>query len=84
MDKKDLVLVGRSAGQANAEMLKMVLESFGIQVFIYGESVGSAYGLTITPLGEVELWVPKSQSEEAAQILNDISADSDSGIDVDD
>lgn len=84
MDKKDLVLVGRSAGQANAEMLKMVLESFGIQVFIYGESVGSAYGLTITPLGEVELWVPKSQSEEAAQILNDVSADSDSGIDVDD
>lgn len=83
MDRKDLVLVGRSAGQANAEMMKMVLESYGIQVFIYGESVGSAYGLTITPLGEVELWVPKSQSKEAAQILDEISAGLGSDIDDD-
>ena len=81
MDKKELVLVGRSAGQAQAEMMKMVLESYGIQVFIYGESVGSAYGLTITPLGEVDIWVPKSQSLEAAQILEEINAGLDFGSD---
>ena len=82
MDKKNLVLVGRSAGQAYAEMMKMVLESYGIEVFTYGESVGSAYGLTITPLGEVEIWVPKSQSMEAARILEEINAGLDFGSDV--
>ncbi len=77
MDKEELVLVWRASGQANAEMIKMYLESFGIQVIIYGESVGSAYGLTSTPLGEVELLVPKSQSQDAMHHLEEINESSD-------
>jgi len=74
MDRRELVLVGRAAGQANAEMIKTYLESYGIRVVMYGESVGSAYGLTCTPLGEVEIWVLKNQSSEAIQRLNEINA----------
>lgn len=83
MDKEELVLVWRASGQANAEMIKMYLESFGIQVIIYGESVGSAYGLTSTPLGEVELLVPKSQSQDAMHHLEEINESSDPDLDGD-
>ncbi|NIW46962.1 MAG: hypothetical protein GWN30_20085, partial [Gammaproteobacteria bacterium] len=35
------------------------------------EGAGRAYGLTIGPLGEVEIYVPANRLEEAMQILDD-------------
>ena len=82
MNKKDLELVWKASGFANAELIKMYLESFGIQVYVFGESVASAYGLTSTPLGEVDLMVPAHQAEEARQRLKEINEDP--GPDVED
>lgn len=68
MKREDkLELVWHAAGNANAEMIKMYLESFDIPVYIFGESVGSAYGLMNTPLGEVAIYVPAEQAIEAKQ-----------------
>lgn len=74
-DKEELKLVWKASGYANAEMIKMYLESFGIHVYIFGESVGSAYGLVNTPLGEVDIFVPVSQSENARSQLEIFNED---------
>jgi len=67
----NLQLLWKANGYMDAELIKGYLESFGIEVISYGESVGQAYGLTTTPLGEVELFVHKDKFPEAQRILND-------------
>jgi hypothetical protein len=61
--------VYRTSGQLNAESIKLLLESAGIQVLLAGESIGSVYGLGIGPLAEVEILVPSSQVEVAQDLL---------------
>ena len=64
-------LLWHAHGYMDAQILKNYLESFEIDVITYGESVGQAYGLTSTPLGEIELHVKESQFEMAENILED-------------
>ncbi len=48
------------------------------------EGAGRAYGLTVGPMGEVQVLVPEHQSQEARQIVDDYYAgkfDSDEGED---
>ena len=70
--KSDLLsLVWKASGYLDAQMIKGFLESYGITVYSFEESVGSAYGLTTTPLGEVEIYVPKESAEEAKKHLEE-------------
>lgn len=69
--KQNFEVIWHAAGYANAELIKMYLESYEINVLIIGESVGSAYGLLNTPLGEVDILVPKNQVDEAKKILEE-------------
>jgi hypothetical protein len=71
---EDYEVVYRANGQLDGEMIRIFLESKGIQALAYGESVGATYGLTVAPLGEVRIMVPASQAEEARQILEDMEA----------
>jgi hypothetical protein len=52
-------------GQTDADLIKMFLESNGIKVLSAGESIGSSYGLMNTTLGEVDIYVPQSQAQDA-------------------
>ena len=65
----DYVRVEVSAGLLEAEIVKAMLESHGIDVFLAHEGAASAIGLTIGPLAQVEVLVPKAQEEEASEIL---------------
>lgn len=67
-------LVYRAHGQLDAQMIRLFLESKGFTVLTYGESVGVTYGLTVGPLGEVEILVPIAQVEEARRTLIDMEA----------
>jgi hypothetical protein len=69
MDKSKLTLVWKAYGYMDAQLVKNYLESFGLQVYDFEESVGKAYGLTTTPLGEVELYVPNAQKQDAEKYL---------------
>lgn len=71
---EDYVVVYVANGQLEGQMIRAFLESHGIQVLAYEESVGMTYGLTITPLGQVDIRVPADQAEEARQILADMQA----------
>lgn len=71
---EDYVVVYVANGQLEGQMIRAFLESKGIRVVAYEESVGLTYGLTITPLGQVDIHVPEAQAEEARQILADMQA----------
>ena len=52
-----------------AEIVRGILETNGIEAKLEQEAVGKIYGLTTDGLGEVKVYVPKNQLEEAKNIL---------------
>jgi hypothetical protein len=72
MNIEDFVLLYVAEGKLAAEMMRLTLESFGIEVVIAQESLGLTYGLTAGPLGENNIFVHKSQLEAARDILKAI------------
>ncbi|MDP2965702.1 MAG: hypothetical protein Q8N39_06650 [Pelolinea sp.] len=71
MKSDRLTLVWKASGYLDAQLIKNYLESFGLQVYIFEESLGVAYGLTTTPLGEVEIYVPNENAKEAEKYMED-------------
>ena len=65
------VVVNTVSGSLQADILRTLLESRDIKVFLNQEGAGRAYGINVGPLGEVQILVPESQSQEAKQILDD-------------
>ena len=59
------------SGSIDAEIIRGFLESQGISVILSQEGAGRAIGLTVGPLGETQILVPKSQLSEAKEILED-------------
>lgn len=64
-----LIPVYSTEGQLEAEMIKGFLEAQGMNVVLNQESIGRTYGLTAGRLGQVKIFVPESQVEEAISIL---------------
>lgn len=71
MQSDCLTLVWKASGYLDAQLIKNYLESFGLQVYTFEESVGAAYGLTTTPLGEVEIYVLNENAKEAEKYMED-------------
>ncbi len=68
MEKK-LVEITRVPGLLNADILKIFLESKGINVMIVQESAGKTFGLTVDGLGHARVYVPEDQVKETEEIL---------------
>ena len=68
------VVVGEAAGRLEAEILRGMLESLGLQVRLSQESAAAAYGLALGPLGRVELLVPPEEEAAARAALDDYFA----------
>jgi len=68
MEKK-LIEITRVPGLLNADMLKIFLESKGIQVMIAQESAGKTFGLTVDGLGHARVYVPEDQAKVTEEIL---------------
>lgn len=66
-----LTKVWIAAGYMDAQIVQSYLESFGLEVFTFIESVGLTFGLTTTPLGEVEIFVRKEEAEKALEYLRE-------------
>lgn len=62
-------MVGEAYGQAEAEMLRDLLQAHDIPVWLSGESAGSAIGLSGGPMGRIEIWVRKADFEQAREYL---------------
>ena len=62
------------SGELQAGLIRNLLETQGIKVFLNQEGAGRAVGLSVGPLGEVQILVPESQSEAARKIVDDYYA----------
>ena len=71
---EEIVVVETTSGMMEAEILRGLLEAQGITVWLLQESAGRAIGLSVGPLGQVDLMVPADQAEEAKKILDDYHA----------
>ncbi len=72
MDELKFELLTEVAGRMQADLLKSFLEAEGIQVEIFQEAVGHhIYPVTIDGLGRVQIFVDKTQIEEARKILEE-------------
>lgn len=69
MNEKKWVSVTKVQGDLQAELLRGLLEAQEIPVLLSREGAGRAYGITVGPLGEVEILVPEGFSQEAKTIL---------------
>ena len=61
-------------GMLEAESVRILLESFGIPAYTNQESAGTVYGLTVGPLGEVEVIVSPEYVADAKKIIAEMKA----------
>jgi hypothetical protein len=66
-----LACIYKSSGQLRAQVVKSKLESAGIAVLLKYDSASVVFGLTVDGLGEVEVWVPKEQANEARALIEE-------------
>lgn len=69
---KEFVPVYTANGQLAGEMIRLFLESVNIPAMLSRESAGATYGLTVGPLGIVQVLVPTAYAKEAIRILQDM------------
>lgn len=70
----DLVTLESTSGMIQAEIMRSMLDAHGVQVWLSHESAGTALGLGIGPLAQVDILVHQSQEEQARIILDDYHA----------
>lgn len=71
-------------GPLHAETVKLMLEAAGFHVITRQEGAGVALGLTVGPLGEVQILVPEEEVAAAKIILEDMDEGRLSGVNLDD
>jgi hypothetical protein len=70
MSENEWVVIEKVAGDLQAEILRGFLESQGIRVLLFQEGAGRALGLSVGPLGEVEILVPEESRSAAEKLLD--------------
>jgi len=74
------VCIGVVSGPLRAEIARSYLEQAGISVYLQGEAIAGVYGLVTGPLGDVRVFVPAAQAEEATRIFGELDfSDTDIG-----
>ncbi len=76
------VVVYTTSGPGEADIIQSVLNAAGIPCELSREGAGAAYGLTVGPLGVVDVLVPETHAEAAKALLaamerGDLEDDSD-------
>jgi hypothetical protein len=66
------VVVATTAGPGPAAILRSSLEAAGIPAITSQEGAGAAYGLTVGPLGLVDILVPADRAAEAEAHLDSL------------
>lgn len=66
---EDFIVVETTSGTLQAEILRGLLESRGLRVMLSQEAAAKSIGLTIGPMGDVDILVPPDQEGLAREIL---------------
>jgi hypothetical protein len=67
--KEEMVEVYRASGEAEAQIIKGLLESYGIPSLLKSTAAPSVHVFTVDGLGEVRILVWKSAEEEARELI---------------
>lgn len=70
----ELIIIASTAGKVEAEIIRSLLEANDIQVQLSYESAGTAIGLGVGPLAEVDILVRSDQQSQAETLLDDYYA----------
>lgn len=72
MDDLKWEILTEVQGRMEAELIESFLEAHGVDAELVQESVGhSIYPVTIDGLGRVQIFTPKSKSQEAHDLLRE-------------
>jgi hypothetical protein len=66
---EDLEEVHRAFGEAQAQIIKGMLESFGIPCLLRSLAAPSVHPFAVDGLGEFRLMVPRSRAAEARELI---------------
>ena len=69
MKEEQWEVLDEISGSIEAEIIRGILEAQEIPVVLSQEGAGRAIGLTIGPLGETQILVPRNRLEDAQKIL---------------
>lgn len=67
----ELVEVWRASGETNAQIIRSLLESYGIESLIEGESLRLTHGFTLNTLGLARILVRAEDAEQARDLLTE-------------
>lgn len=67
--EKELVAVYRAAGEAEAQVVKGLLESHGIPCFLKSNAAPSVHVFTVDGLGEVRVMVRREMASQARGLI---------------
>ena len=68
------VLVHTAMGEGHAQMVRAFLESNEIICEMRGEALRNTYGFTMDGLGEVRIYVTKSDATKARRLMAQVDA----------
>ncbi len=68
---ENYVVIETVSGNIEAEIIRGMLEAKGVDAVTRGESAATAIGLTVGPIADVEILVPKEQESYARQVIQD-------------
>lgn len=85
---QQLIVVYTAAGPGLADIIQGTLVAAGIPATTSREGAGAAYGITVGPLGMVDILVPEEDVDQAEALLaamtrGDLDDDSDAMIEDD-
>ena len=66
---EELVEVYRAAGELEAQVIKGLLESYGIACLLKSNAAPSAHMFTVDGMGEVKVMVWESMAEKAKRLI---------------
>jgi hypothetical protein len=70
----EIVTLDSASGMLEAEILRGLLETIGVRVWLAHEAASTAYGITMAPMGNVDIMVLKKDMEQARELLDDYRA----------
>lgn len=70
----EIVTVDSASGMLEAEILRGLLESGGVRVWLSHEAAGPAIGISVAPMGKVDIMVLASDLGHAQALLDDYRA----------
>ena len=68
-NNEEMIEVYKTAGEIKAQVIKGLLESYGIPCLLKSDAAHSVHVFTADGMGEVKIMVRKSMAEEAKKLI---------------